>query len=692
MDAESKRIIETYFKEPGLLPLADPRCFENVPVYVWKDIEKQIENYNTKTFIPGVFYTLYDLVTSSKLLSKNEVYELFLHPQTLQTDKISDSDFFLKTLIGTQYEKGLTETPAVRDLKTASFLKLSKAYENQNYDDEALRFVEKFMGVLKEQPVLFTNLFLWMTDVLTLFLNKNKFGKRAKDAISVKKSDFSYQKRKFLRLAYKSYDAEISRKFFRENPIGIDYPSVLMLDRVSIMVYSSDFFSFREDVRNVISQNTVAEETTIERLMFDKLKMIDEGYSTEEIDSLLPEDIDEKFSFMEHRSILKGFKLQRKPKVYRDGSGHMLLWYTDGATYRFRFDPPGGAPVSLAGMYNVQRIVYDMLIQNNPEIEKAYNEELIAETNFIPIGYEAEYLRYERQVIEDLKNKTVEFFIDNVIEKLKLDEEDVLKADIKIYINQIEICWNQPLPFDAFGYLHKKTEFFVRKGLQDTTLHGETPLMVSKIYSDIEPNQPRIAFKNYKKTKRIMRNELILGNELKTPGLIGIETLSDLFFRDVDEAKRFVYSKFILQFLRNTEGLDETEYSHGYNRFLQLKMDDDEWKIGVLQYIVEKSDIPPEFQDLKFFDVFTDQVLNSPGYVKRSFFRFLSDKKYERLVVTSDDFERRGRGKYRLNEKSHLFKVACEYQKIRNLTVVDDKNALDEIYHADNRLLKADLS
>ncbi|MDY0292547.1 MAG: hypothetical protein RBR02_09465 [Desulfuromonadaceae bacterium] len=555
---------------------------------------------------------------------------------------------------------------------------LLKTFENGKDQSVA----DSVFSIIFKEAEFYSDLFPWLNNVLKIYLKKHKFNQRPNDLVQNVRNLYSYHKRTVLRDEYRKYDSEISRDFYIEDPLNIEYP-VLMLDRVSIFVYSTDLMSYMKDVQSAIEKSTMSKDILTEQLVYDKRQMQEEGYSEEEIESLMPEDIDERFSFIENRSILNGFKLQRKPIEYNDGSGKMLLWHTDGATYRYRHNPPGGAPISLAGFYNIQRIVYNMLLEKYPEIEDVYDEELIEETNFIPVGYEKAYLEFEEIVMDDLKQKTLEFFVDMTSERLKIDKE-IFISGMKISINQIEVCWNQPLPFDTFGYLHEKMEFLVRNRLVDTTLHGGTPLLVSKIYSDIDPNFVRFSYKNYKKTKQNLRNEIVLGNELKTSGLNESETLSDMFFRDVKEAKRFVYSKFILQFLRVTEGLEEEKYSQGYNRFVHLKMNDSDWIKKVLESYVWQSEIDKEFKDIEFFDVFADQI-NSRGYVKRSFFRFLSDRTYRTLVSESDNFERCGRGKYRPAKDSYLSQIVCDYWKVRNELVKTEnrENVLTKIYHSD---------
>jgi hypothetical protein len=630
MDSESLRIIETYFKDVELIPLVDPLCYESMPSSFWIDLGKTIELYRIKRHVPEVFDSLFSLAKTKT--STQTIFDFLFHPEQFDLPPEFNAEYFREIFTFSEADNEIAKSGKASDLIDLISLKFGKMvtieeitennYEGlfklsariQNGDEVA----DDFFQILKNHPEFYSGVFSWMSEALKIYLKSVKFGKRAARDVGRVNARYNWFKRTELRKAYKEYDDKISKKFYEENPVCLDYPNPMMLDRIAVFVYSTDLMSYMGDVKDAIENSKVSSEIVTEQLMYDKIQMQEEGYSEEEIESLLPDDLDLRFSFMETRSILSGFKLQRKPKEYRDGSGSMLLWHTDGATYRYRHNPPKGAPISLAGFYNMQRLVYNMLLQDHPEIEKAYNEEFIEESNFIPFGYEIEYLKYEKQVMEDLKEKTVEFFIDMTRDKLKINPVDFVDG-IKISISQIEVCWNQELPFDAFGYLHDKMGFYVRDGLTHTALHGETPLMVSKIYSDIEPNAVRFSFKNYKKSKRILRNEIVLGNELKTQGLDGNETLSDMFFRDVDEAKRFVYSKFILQVLRKTEGVDEEEYRHGYNRFIRQKTDDYEWKKRVLWSLVAQSGIEKEFQNIDVFDLFAEQI-NNVGYVKKSFF------------------------------------------------------------------------
>ncbi|WNY25165.1 hypothetical protein [Methanolapillus millepedarum] len=290
--------------------------------------------------------------------------------------------------------------------------------------------------------------------------------------------------------------------------------------------------------------------------------------------------------------------------------------------------------------------------------------------------------------------KAVEVYEDSLIKRLQFEASEVMDADKTVSINQIEMCWNQELPYDTVHYLSDKFDFFVENGLETVTLHSETPLLVTKYHSDIDPTEDRMAHKIYKKSKKILRNEIVLGNELKTDSPISNQTLSDFFFTDSQTAKKFVYFKFILQYLRNTVGIKEEKYWHGYKRFISERRGDEEWKTSYLQAVLGKSGINKAFQDVEFFDVFVDH-LEAHGCVQRRFFKGWTDKKYRVNVVESREFERKGRGKYRPQEISHLFKIVCEYRKHREYlrkAYPDNIDALAEIYHPFDTGIQSGLS
>ncbi len=275
-----------------------------------------------------------------------------------------------------------------------------------------------------------------------------------------------------------------------------------------------------------------------------------------------------------------------------------------------------------------------------------------------------------------------------LIGRLGFDAEDVYKAPKKVSISQIEICWNQKKPFDAYHYLTDKLNFFKEIGLNHMDFHSDTPLMVTKYPSDIYPALIRMVHKIYVKTKFILRNEIILGSELKTTVPFICGTLSDFFFTDSGRAKMFVYSKFILQHLRRTLGLDYEKYRHGYLRFVQTKRGDQQWKKKYLEGILETYQLPDIFNDIDFFDSFSD-LIEAAGSVQRRNFSHLSYKQYRRLVSESPNFRRMGYGKYRIRENSVLFHANLEYRTIRaNLDLIyPEESRLNHIYQSDAGLI-----
>lgn len=291
---------------------------------------------------------------------------------------------------------------------------------------------------------------------------------------------------------------------------------------------------------------------------------------------------------------------------------------------------------------------------------------------------------FEQSILDELNTNAKDLFEFCLIDRLDFDEADVYKAVKNVSISQIEVCWNQKKPFDAFHYLTDKLNFFEELGLKNMAFHSETPLLVTKYHSDILPGAVRMAHKIYVKTKFILRNELILGIELKTlvPFING--TLSDLFFSNSHMAKMFVYSKFILQHLRRTVGLEYEKYRHGYLRFVQTKRGDQQWKKKYLEGLLKDSGIPIEFMNIDFFDSFSD-LIETVGFVQRRNFSHLSYKQYRRLVSESPNFVRMGYGKYRLKEHSVLFNANLEYRTIRaNLDLIyPEESRLNHIYQSD---------
>lgn len=293
-------------------------------------------------------------------------------------------------------------------------------------------------------------------------------------------------------------------------------------------------------------------------------------------------------------------------------------------------------------------------------------------------------MQYEQGVISELYKEAVSLYESLLIDRLLFERSDVYEAPKKVSISQIEICWNQKRPFDVFHYLTDKINFFKEIGLNHMDFHSDTPLMVTKYPSDIVPQLIRFAHKIYLKTKMNLRNEIILGQELKTRVSFMSGTLSDLFFMDSHLAKHYAYSKFILQHLRRTLGLAEEKYRHGYLRFVQTKRGDQEWKKKYLEGILKDSGIPEEFTDIEFFDVFSD-LIEVYGFVHRRNFSHLTYKQYRRLVSESPNFRRMGHGRYRIKEKTVLFFANLEYRTVRARLdeIYPEESTLNHIYQSD---------
>ena len=239
------------------------------------------------------------------------------------------------------------------------------------------------------------------------------------------------------------------------------------------------------------------------------------------------------------------------------------------------------------------------------------------------------------------------------------------------------------MPLDTYMYLADRAIFMHQAGIEEVNTFAKTPLMLVKFMSDIDPTQILFAYKLYKKSKKILRNEIILGNELKAASPTGSGTLSDFFFNNAAEAKKYVFFCFVLEYLRQTEGLNEEQYQHGYHRFVKMDWESEEHKKRYLQTLLINSKIQKEFQDVEFFDVFADQIF-VVGFVDRRFFSNLTDMQYRRIVRESGVFERKCRGEYRPRENSHLFKVLCDYKNHRTmLNEIQRQKALDGFIHSD---------
>jgi hypothetical protein len=330
--------------------------------------------------------------------------------------------------------------------------------------------------------------------------------------IKMEKSKFSNFKRELIREQYLEWDTLLTDDFYNNDSDFIEYPT-LMINRVSLQVYSKDFLMYKGDVRKVVkdASSTFAKEAIVESLMYQKHALSKMSYDQDDIDDYaiqcLPANLDDEYSFIEHRSILSDYNVTSKPKIFKDS----YLWKKEGITYRFRHNPPKGAPISLFIFANLQRIVYNKMKEDIPEVEKTFDHELLDENNFIPMGYEKEYLKYENQALEELKEKALGAY-QIMLERNGFGPKEKRKSEMIFNISQIEICWNNELPLDPLEYLKDQMSAYHKHNLSSSSFHDNTPLLVTKYMSDIEPNVVRFSHKIYKKTKKNLRNEIFLYN------------------------------------------------------------------------------------------------------------------------------------------------------------------------------------
>ena len=75
-----KEITDRLFSN-GIIPVADSKSYEAMPITFWENIEQQILFYERKTLIPDLFFGLCDYVIQQRLLSKDEIIKFFICPK-----------------------------------------------------------------------------------------------------------------------------------------------------------------------------------------------------------------------------------------------------------------------------------------------------------------------------------------------------------------------------------------------------------------------------------------------------------------------------------------------------------------------------------------------------------------------------------------------------------------------------------
>ena len=399
MHPEALKIIEEIFGEEGKIPIRDPKTFDAMPLSFWQTVKKLLDQYLITKNIPDLFLELKELVkvAGNMGFEDEEIYILFMNPPMLTvTGKLGktkvfsrrNSLFFIESMISTRLMKFSYKDRIAADFKGLSDMPLVHAVEKKQYDDRFFNYVKKFFALVNIHVEQFTELFNWMNAVLKDFLIMKGFPNRAINAEKKVTQRFREHRRQFLRDEYQKYDSEISHDFFVNDPVKIAYPQA-MIDRILIRVYSPDYMAYNPTVAGVVVRNSIKEDVYVEQMMSSKRRYIEAGYTEDEIASIFPVGLDKEFSLRENRSVLSNFRLTGDPKVVKDGIGHAYLWRTEGITYRFVYEhPSGNGPMRLDMVANMQRIIYKKLAEDCKEIVEAFNNELIEETNFIPLGFE----------------------------------------------------------------------------------------------------------------------------------------------------------------------------------------------------------------------------------------------------------------------------------------------------------------
>lgn len=612
----NKIIIEKLFGDESKIPIADVKSYE-LPTSFWRSTESVFEDHKQNK---------YDIDLFNRFQEDICVFDSFLE----------DAPIPFSELLGKHL--GITEKESIEQ------------YYSKPEDIE--RLAE-------------------FNDIICDYYRKNGHRIKIDKFLKNEKSKFSNFKREFVRDQYLEWDTLLTDDFYKNDSEHIEYPA-LMIDRISLQVYSKEYLTFKSNVKKAI-RNTMhrfQHEVEIERYMRHKNELSNKGYSIEDIEdyaySCLPADLEEEYDFMKHRSILPDYNLTSVPKAYKDS----YLWETEGVTYRFRNNPPKGAPVSLFIYANLQRIVYKKMKEDIPEVEEAFNNELLDENNFIPIGYEKEYQKYEFEALQELKHKAKKAYY-KMLEREGFEQEEIRKAPLEFNISQIEICWNTPLPLDPIKHMKKVMDNYHSYNLMDSSFHDNTPLLVTKYMSDIEPNTTRFSHKIYKKTKKNLRNEIVLGNELKLSADIGNgrKPIYAQFFIHPEQMKRYMYAKLTFHFTRRTSGFDKEKYQHGYHQWTRMNSEvtDDDQKQYLTAYL-QSTELHESFKDISFFNNLVNE-LRTKGFVTRKFFHPWSNRFFDKNVSKSDDFERMKRGRYRVRHGSYLEDIMTNYMKFREIVL-----------------------
>jgi hypothetical protein len=299
-----------------------------------------------------------------------------------------------------------------------------------------------------------------------------------------------------------------------------------------------------------------------------------------------------------------------------------------------------GKPVSLQIYGNMQRLAYTKLLEKFKDYDRKngtnkakqfktdYQAELIDENNFIPKGYEQEYLKIEKSIFLNLAHSSIETYKSR-LSWLGFTDEKIQSLTITPNLSQCEVCFNDDTRIGQFYHLNNRMLDYYGNGLRPT-LHSATPLFVQKYTSPVDPTYKQYSHKIYQKTRSILRQEIVIGNDLKNNiDLSGQEPLGHLLFHDSETFKKYIYVKLYFRH-------KQIEQNNG------KKSDYDEWKSGNYNHDdsflrrtlkATLNDDPELEKCLKDVDLF-DKFVDLEGPFKRKFFPFSPTKFKNRLLET----------------------------------------------------------
>ena len=616
----AEQIIARLFGSSDRIPVFDRTAY-SIPVEFWQGVEVEINNFKNNDLQYTTFIRLAELARE---------YRYF---ETFSKECVT----FLQNKVELP-----RETPK-RLFDIISFIE--SKFKSDDFDLTTLN--DHLLDFFRESGML---------------LHADTIDTQRKQRLSIKKRDI-------VREAYRRYEEDRTAKAFIDDRENVEFPK-LMVDRFVCMIYSDQHISFRKHVKDVIKSNRSDFDYMIltDRSEYSKRGLLEQyPDSKDEVDMFVPHNLEDEFNLIKNRSVLNNYELTSKPKKVRDGAGWAYLWQEKGVTYRFIYDPPKGRAVSLLILANMQIMTWQKALQNElnrDELQKAYDDDFLKDPNFIPIGYEHLYHKYENQVFHDLVTSATDTYF-KMMGSIGFDDLD--HSMLNARVTQLELCWNKAMPIDLGTYLWNRYDSLRKIGLYPD-LDAKTPLMHTDFYSDVDTGFLRFTDKLYRKSKGVFRNEIIFGNELKNSvDLSELSTrkkpnsiISDYFIDDPKLAKEYLYYKLERRY-EQVNGASE----HGYYDWRNTSVDLSEYQTeGVLSGLLHRHlDLPIWLKDVKLFDVLVDQE-----HLTRKFFSNLTEKEFRLRVNKNPLFTKTGHGKYRLNHSA-----VREYRKVRDALTRDSE-------------------